>query len=272
MSLSRLPADWAAWVRDNVSRGCHVDTMLPLLVGGGFDAALAAAAISEAQGRPVPGRVRPQIDLAVNSIDCGGHSVRIVGHLDQPQIVLLDHLLSDAECDALGTLAEGQMAPSTVIDDVGGQPRPDDRRSSAGTFFARAQTPLIAALEQRIANLVDWPAEHGEGLQVLRYAVGGEYRAHFDYFDPAKPGSLTHLQRGGQRVATLVIYLAEPEAGGATRFPDIGFEARPHKGSAVYFANVGGAGQIDPASLHAGMPVLQGVKLIATKWLRERPY
>ena len=71
----------------------------------------------------------------------------------------------------------------------------------------------MRTIEARIARLLDWPEENGEGLQVLHYRPGTEYKPHYDYFDPAEPGTPTILKRGGQRVATVVMYLAEPGEG-----------------------------------------------------------
>ena len=80
------------------------------------------------------------------------------------------------------------------------------------------------------------------------------------------------LGSGGQRVATLVMYLHEPEEGGDTYFPEIELSVRPRRGSAVYFEYHNERGQLDARCLHAGTPVLRGHKWIATKWLRQRPY
>lgn len=47
-------------------------------------------------------------------------------------------------------------------------------------------------------------ADHGEGLQVLRYQDGQKYEPHHDYFyDPvnARP------ENGGQRIVTVLMYL-----------------------------------------------------------------
>jgi prolyl 4-hydroxylase len=137
-------------------------------------------------------------------------------------------------------------------------------------FFERGENEIVARLEQRIATLVKWPLEFGEGLQILRYAPGAQYRPHYDYFDPCEPGTPTILKRGGQRLATLVMYLQEPEQGGATTFPDIGLEVAPVRGTGVFFCY----DRADPAthSLHGGAPVLAGEKWVATKWLREREF
>jgi prolyl 4-hydroxylase len=140
-------------------------------------------------------------------------------------------------------------------------------RSSQGMFFERSETPLIAAIEARIAKLLQWPATHGENLQILRYPPGAQYLPHYDYFDPDQPGTAELLKRGGQRVATLIIYLGEPEGGGATVFPDIDLSIAPKRGNAVFFSYA--APDASSMTLHGGAPVIAGEKWIATKWLRQ---
>ena len=46
-------------------------------------------------------------------------------------------------------------------------------RTSEGMFFEPAEFPVCARLEARLARLLDWPAENGEGLQILRYRRRG---------------------------------------------------------------------------------------------------
>ena len=113
---------------------------------------------------------------------------------------------------------------------------------------------------------------HGEGLQVLKYGKGQEYRPHYDFFDPKNANYQKNIGKGGQRVGTLLMYLSDVEAGGGTNFPKINLEVRPKKGMALYFANTKFDGSIEPLSLHAGMPVNKGTKFLATKWLRANPY
>jgi prolyl 4-hydroxylase len=137
-------------------------------------------------------------------------------------------------------------------------------------FFQRGEHGVVQRLEARIARLVNWPEENGEGLQVLHYRPGAEYKPHYDYFDPNEPGTPTILRRGGQRVATLVMYLGEPEKGGGTTFPDVNLEVAPKRGHGVFFSY----DRPHPVTrtLHGGAPVLAGEKWIATKWLRERRF
>jgi prolyl 4-hydroxylase len=143
-------------------------------------------------------------------------------------------------------------------------------RTSDGMFFERGESELCRRIEARIACLLNWPVENGEGLQVLRYRPGAEYLPHYDYFDPRHASTPAILQRGGQRVATLVMYLNTPAAGGATVFPDVKLDVAPIKGNAVFFSYE--RPHPTTLSLHGGAPVLEGEKWVATKWLRERVF
>ena len=180
---------------------------------------------------------------------------------------LLGQLLDTQECEALIEAARPRLQRSLTVSLQSGGEEENADRTSQGMFFQRGETELIARIEQRLARLLNWPVENGEGLQILRYGPGTEYKPHYDYFDPVAPGTASILKRGGQRVATVVMYLNEPQAGGATVFPDVQFECLPVRGNAVFF----NYSQPDPSSrsLHAGAPVLRGEKWIATKWLRE---
>jgi len=124
----------------------------------------------------------------------------------------------------------------------------------------------------RLAFLANWPVERGEGLQVLRYDETHEYKPHFDWFNAELPGGKKHIGRAGQRLGTFVLYLNDVESGGSTSFPKIGLEVMPRKGAALFFANTTTQGIPDQQTLHAGMPVIRGVKYVANKWLRERVF
>ena len=185
-------------------------------------------------------------------------------------VLVFGSLLSDEECDALIAAARPRMARSlTVATKTGGEELNADRTSN-GMFFQRGENEIVKRLEERIAKLVNWPVENGEGLQILQYGPGAEYKPHYDYFDPNEPGTSTILKRGGQRVATLVMYLGEPDKGGGTTFPDVHLEVAPKRGNAVFFSYE--RAHPSTKTLHGGAPVIAGEKWIATKWLREREF
>lgn len=211
----------------------------------------------------------PWIDLEGHprELDLGDRRVQVLTALKQPQIVVLGGLLSEEECDALMAAAEPRMQRSLIVQTHTGGDVESPDRTSRGMFFERGENPVVERIEARLARLVSWPVDHGEGLQVLHYRQGAEYKPHYDYFDPDQPGTPSILARGGQRLATVVMYLNNPERGGGTVFPDLKLEVAPQKGHAVFFSYP----VAHPASqsLHGGAPLLEGEKWVATKWLRE---
>lgn len=212
----------------------------------------------------------PDLEGAPLYIDAGDRRVQVLHTMRHPRVVVFGNLLSPEECEGLIAAARVRLARSLTVETRTGGEVLNVDRTSEGMFFERGENDIVACLEQRIAALLRWPVEFGEGLQILRYAPGAQYRPHYDYFDPGEPGTPTILKRGGQRVATLVMYLQEPEQGGATTFPDVGLEVAPVRGTGVFFSY----DEPDPATrtLHGGAPVLAGEKWVATKWLREREF
>ena len=245
----------------------HLSTVAPQQLSA------AAPQVREAVQAALGTGVRvPIIDLAGSPrrIDAGDRWVDVITQMNHPRVVVLGNLLSAEECDAIIESAKPRMARSlTVQTSTGGEELNPDRTSN-GMFFNRGQTPEVTAVEERIARLVGWPVENGEGLQVLHYRPGAEYKPHYDYFDPDEPGTPTILKRGGQRVATLVMYLNEPARGGGTTFPDVGLEVAPVRGHAVFFSY--DRPHPSTRTLHGGAPVLEGEKWVATKWLRENEF
>ena len=188
-----------------------------------------------------------------------------------PRIFLIKNFLSSSECDHLIKNARPALARSMVINSSSAQDLEilHDARTSQGMFFPQNHTDtVLSAIEKRIASLTNIPQENGEGLQVLFYGIGGEYQPHYDYFDTSTPGEKQSYDRGGQRIATLIMYLHTTKEGGETIFPKAGVHVTPIKGDAVLFYNCDPYGKEDPMSLHGGAPVIKGEKWIATKWMR----
>jgi prolyl 4-hydroxylase len=226
--------------------------------------ALASAAETLPPVMKVP---QPALGESPLYIDLPDRRVHVLSVMKHPRVIVFGNVLSDDECDALIEGAKPRLARSlTVAIKTGGEELNADRTSN-GMFYRRDETELIRTIEARLAALADWPVENGEGLQILHYQPGAEYKPHYDYFDPAEPGTPTILKRGGQRVATIIMYLHEPDKGGGTTFPDVQLEVAPKKGNAVFFSY--DRPHPSSKSLHGGAPVIAGEKWIATKWLRQ---
>jgi len=278
--MPTLPEAWQAWITENLARGCAPAEMAQVMVRDGkFEATLARAAIEEARQAGfshIPAapsaQPLPEVDTSSNFFRTPDRDVEILFSLRAPRVVLLGNLLSHEECDALIAYGQTRLERSPVVSDTDGKTELHAHRTSRGAMLQRGETELVTRIEARLAAVTRWPAENGEGLQMLQYEKGNEYRPHFDWFDATRPGPRKHLERGGQRVGTIVMYLSDVESGGGTSFPEIGLTVQPKKGCAVFFVNTDAYRNPDPKTLHAGEPVEKGVKYIATKWLRERAY
>jgi len=260
------------WLHAQVAAGHRADRVLASMQASGWDTGVALDALREFMPEAVAGlslQACAMPDLpegAGHRIQAHDRQVDVVVAIQHPRIVVFRDLLSDAECEALIKQASPRLSRSETVVNRTGASEVNAARTSQGMFFARGEGELVTVIEARIGALLNWPVERGEGLQVLRYGVGAEYRPHFDYFDPAQPGSQAILKRGGQRVGTVLMYLNTPAAGGATTFPDAGIEVQALRGSAVFFSY--GQPSARTRTLHGGAPVLSGEKWVATKWLR----
>ena len=270
-ALGKHGLEWQEWILRNLSRQCTPHSMFERMVSRVWTGADAAAALDAGLAELGMGQVwrtpLPEIRLSPDG------PVKVLGQLERPHAVLMDGLLSRQECLELIAYAEHKgLKASAVVDQQTGQSVAHQARTSSSVCLSRAETALVDAVENRLASLTNWPVSHGEGLQILRYEPGQQYRPHFDWFDPEKPGSASHLRRGGQRVGTTVIYLATAETGGGTQFPKAGLEVSPSIGGGVFFKNLDYAGKPDEMSLHAGTPVVQGTKIVMTYWQREESF
>jgi prolyl 4-hydroxylase len=270
------------WIIEQAQAGHTAESVLQSMRASGWTEDVAVEAMEStlrghlenqavAQGLPPAVTVpEPKLDESPLYIDAGDRRVHVLQAMFNPRIIVFGDLLSGQECDELIALATPRLARSlTVATKTGGEEVNADRTSN-GMFFQRGENELVRRIESRIARLVGWPEENGEGLQILHYTPGTEYKPHYDYFDPNEPGTPTILRRGGQRVATLVMYLSEPEKGGGTTFPDIHMEVAPKRGNCVFFSYE--RPHPSTKTLHGGAPVTAGEKWIATKWLRERKF
>lgn len=175
--------------------------------------------------------------------------------------------LTDAECAGLIDRIEARRRPSTIADANG-----DGAFRTSETCDLDAADPFIAEIDAKLSAFAGIDPAYGEPIQGQRYAVGQEFKAHTDFFDPAGVDFARYCSVAGNRTWTLMAYLNEPAAGGATRFVKIGKTVQPERGKLLAWNNRLGPGKYNDASLHHGMKVRSGVKHIITKWYRERPW
>ena len=175
--------------------------------------------------------------------------------------------LAPDHCAALIDLVDARRRPSTVSDYNGDA----GFRTSETCDLDRAE-PAVAEVEALIAAFAGLDPIYGEPIQGQRYAVGQEFKGHTDYFDPAGEDFARYCSVAGNRTWTVMIYLNELTAGGATRFKAADKIVQPETGKLLAWNNRRPDGSLNPATLHQGMKVRSGVKYVITKWFRERPW
>jgi len=182
------------------------------------------------------------------------------------ELFIVRSFLDPATCAALIERIDARKRPSDIVDDTG-----IAHFRTSETCDLDSADPVVAKVERRISDLLALPLDQGEPLQGQRYAPGQEFRPHTDTFNQGGYDFLVHTERGGQRSWTAMIYLNEPDDGGATRFKIIGKTIQPETGKPLTWNNLLPDGTPNSATLHQGMKVRRGTKYVLTKWFRQRP-
>lgn len=185
----------------------------------------------------------------------------------QVEILARRGFLGAADCAGLIERIDARRRPSELADHDGSA----GYRTSE-TCDLDAAEAFVAGIAARIAGYAGLDIAHAEPLQGQRYAVGQEFKAHTDYFEPGGEGHDRHCGVSGQRSWTVMVYLNQPAAGGATRFRQLDKIIQPEPGKLLAWNNMLPDGTPNHATLHQGMPVRSGTKYIVTSWFRTRPW
>jgi len=219
-----------------------------------------------------------------------GRGMRVEPLSWYPRAFALRDALSEAQCEAVLRAARARVRRSTVVDGVTGASRVDPIRTSKQTFINRDEA-VVREIYDALSAVTTLPWTHNEDMQVLEYGVGEKYDAHEDVGEDGTVSGRELSKDGGKRVATVLLYLEEPEAGGETAFPDSEWidpkmaegtswskcaehrvAMKPRRGDGLIFWSVDPNGKIDHRALHVGCPVVAGVKWTATVWVHAEPY
>jgi prolyl 4-hydroxylase len=182
-------------------------------------------------------------------------------------LFILRNFLTASECSAFCDLIDAERRPSTLADDQG-----IAQFRTSETCDLDSQHPLVAEVQTRLSQLTNIPISHAEPLQGQRYAPGQEFKPHTDTFNPGGADYFLHCAEAGQRSWTAMLYLNEPEDGGATRFKAIGKTIQPETGKLILWNNLLPDGSPNDATLHQGMKVRRGTKYVLTQWYRQHPF
>lgn len=190
-----------------------------------------------------------------------------------PKVVFVaDDVLPLLIRDYVINVAAPRLSPSKVFDPRTGGSVQNPVRSSYSMYFTPSMCDVVMAFAgNTVADLAGVPLKHSEPLAVLRYGPGQEYKPHMDYLG-GPDGNENIEGQGGQRVVTAFVYLNDVPQGGETDFPELKARIKPASGRAVKFYNLDERGMPNPRTLHAGCPVIEGEKWLATYWFRQREF
>ncbi|KAL1528167.1 hypothetical protein AB1Y20_009528 [Prymnesium parvum] len=218
---------------------------------------------SKAPAEHVPPLLRGRLDA---------RGLRVL-HLDPP-VWIVDGFFSAEECESYRALAEDAQRALRLEQSATFSASTATARTSATWFIRYQDAPQLLA---RAAALLGRPVDHFEEPQLVRYEPGQRFTWHYDAIPPSM------LANGGQRIATLLVYLNDVETGGCTAFRDLReggtdgdgqpkrLAVQPKKGRALLFFPSDADGAPDERTLHAGEPAKED-KWIAQLWLHEKPY
>ena len=180
------------------------------------------------------------------------------------ELFIVRNFLDEATCKALIERIDERRRPSTIVDDTG-----IANYRTSETCDLDSDDPLVAEVDAKFCTLLGIDPLHGEPLQGQRYAPGQEFKPHTDTFNPGGYDFYVETANRGQRTWTAMVYLNEPEDGGATRFKLINKTVQPERGKLLTWNNLLPDGNPNHATLHQGMKVRKGTKYVLTKWYRE---
>jgi prolyl 4-hydroxylase len=181
-----------------------------------------------------------------------------------PYIALYPQLFSHAECKYLAVLGTPWLEKAQIFGPEG-QGKMDERIRDAHccSIPNMAEDLVVQAVNRCIAAATGTEASWGEPLNILKYAPGQQYRPHLDGISTDKVSV---------RMLTALIWLNDQFEGGETDFPKINVRVRGGVGDMLVFRNASDTGEVDDRMTHAGLPVTQGIKWMASRWIRPEPY
>ncbi len=206
----------------------------------------------------VGAQVRARLKAMENAVDLGG---------DKADLFRIPQFLSAEECARICRVIDRKIGPSPLFEgtEIGGF------RTSSTHYFDR-NDPETSKLEAKIDSVLGLDHRFAETTQGQRYEVGQQFKHHYDYFAESEPYWQTERRRGGQRTWTAMVFLNEPAAGGETDFKELGLAIVPERGTLLTWNNLDRDGHTNPATLHAGTPVIEGRKYVITQWYRHQPW
>lgn len=290
--------EWLDWTKHNLDRGCDPQEIRSILSKNGFSGNDIDQAMQQFGQSKKPGFIarfkqnfqkkltQAKAEVERRNADEPENRIAQVGFdysrmakpnlLDHPelkriedervQLFVLDNFFSKKECNELIAEINRNLRPSTITSgkDYSGF------RTSSTCDLGHSTSKIAAKVDKKIARTLGIRLEWSEVIQGQKYEVGQEFKAHTDYFEPNSDEFEKFANELGQRTWTFMVYLNDTPKGGETFFTALDLKFKPKAGQAVIWNNLYESGEPNPDTMHHGMPVEAGSKIIITKWFRDK--
>jgi prolyl 4-hydroxylase len=244
--------------------------------------------------------VETHVHACLDSIDCCNLQANVRVISAEPPLVLIHNFISPDMCKSIISTALAKTEENGMQLSTTGNVKTQSSDRTSSTVWLKEADANVAGIDgggggdscllcrdacrliaEKFSVIIGLPCCNMENLQVVRYLPGQEFKLHTDHQE-----SFNELALRG-RLATCLLYLNEPEAGGDTWFPNVVCQNNenqqevilsPTRGSAVFFWNTvqrpGSPGydaemflHVDHQMRHAGLPVIAGEKWICNRWI-----
>jgi len=271
--MATLPQNWKSWIVDSLLQGSDPMELLKILLQNGFT----FEAAQKALGSNLPEGITCNKDRDFYEQVA---KPKLLDRLDQynceiikpesVQMIKIDHFLDEKECADLIALTKSKLRPSEIPERQGDYY--DGFRTSSTCDLPYTKDPLAEIIDAKIVDALGLGVGEKEVIQAQHYAVGQQFKAHYDYFVPGSEDFKVYSKDGGQRTWTFMIYLNQECEGGKTEFVNLKTAFTPKTGTALVWNNLHSDGMPNENTLHHAQPITKGEKIVITKWFRENTY
>ncbi|ORY63920.1 uncharacterized protein BCR38DRAFT_342951 [Pseudomassariella vexata] len=212
-----------------------------------------------------------------------------------PLLVYIHSFLAPHEITSLLAAGEPEFQPSEVVKNGRKQGTGDRTSSSAGL---PRDNPAVQCVLDRAQSFMGTMLSARDEIgppQLVRYTAGQRYNVHHDWYERPQPARRENMHRGRSwnRVASFFAILEDGCTEGETYFPyvktvapqkgmngrgkgavwreheDGGLAFRPVKGNSLFWVNLHANGTGDTMTMHAGLPLGEGLKTAMNIWPRH---
>ncbi|KAK1306456.1 hypothetical protein QJS10_CPA10g00401 [Acorus calamus] len=243
-----------------------------------FSLSISSTRMIEEQGKEAI--LEPDQPLGKFVRPSGFNPIQVIQLSSHPRVFLYEGFLSEEECDHLITLGRDKLEKSMAVDQVSRNNTMIKVPTDSVMSLSKGQDEIVSRIEERIALWTLLPKENGEDIQILHYTAEQRDQPYNEYYNDT-----ANLGLGGQRVATVMMYLSDVKQGGETIFLKSELQSfqrkdetwsecaskriavKPIKGNALLFFNLHPNTTLDESSFQGDCPALAGEKWSATKWI-----